>query len=175
MTIGDELDPGVAGVRYDYELGTRHRTALDERLEVALRDMTIDELRRLQEPLHELIREGLFSTVQIADVVEGQSREVAGWLRFRETRDEAVKVVMLLGALAVAIAWLTYRAKPAPTQSIQQVIQNVDEGHPYLLPIPRCDPCFCGSGTKFKGCHGRPPNAEPAVVVRRNDETAALL
>ena len=36
---------------------------------------------------------------------------------------------MICGALAVAIAWLTYRAKPAPTQSLQQVIENVDEKH----------------------------------------------
>jgi hypothetical protein len=174
MTIGAELDPRVAEIRYDTEPCTRQRTALDERLAVVLRDMTIHELRRLQEPLHELIREGL-STVQIAEIVEGQSKEVAAWLRFRETRDEAAKVVMLLGALAVAIAWLTYRAKPAPTQSLQQVIENFDEGHPYLLPVPRCDPCFCGSGMKFKSCHGRPPNAAPAVVGRRNDEAAAPL
>jgi uncharacterized protein YecA (UPF0149 family) len=171
MPIGAEVHPRFA-VSRDNHQPVEQRTVLDKRLELVLRDMAIDELRRLQETLYELIADGSFSIAQIAETVEDQSNAVAAWLHFRDTRDEAVKVAMLLGALAVAIAWLTYRAKPAPTRSIQQVIESVDDGHPYLLPIPRSDPCFCGSGSKFKSCHGRPPNAAPAVSARRNDETA---
>ena len=139
----------------------RQRLVLDERLAMALHRMTVDELRRLQETLHTLIREGNASEAELAKTVECQSKDVGTWLRFRGTRAD-VATVVLLGTLAVAIAWLTHRGKPAPVPSIQQAIDNVDEGHPYLLPIPRCDPCFCGSGTKFKSCHGRPPSAAPA-------------
>ena len=159
LAIGAETH--IAAVGYYHPAISRQRTVLDERLGMALHGMTVDELRRLQETLHTLIREGPASAAQIAKTVEGQSKDVATWLRFRGTRGDAAKVVLLLGTSSVAIAWLTYRAKPAPPPSIQQAIDSIDEGHPYLLPIPRCDPCFCGSGTKFKNCHGRPPSAAP--------------
>jgi hypothetical protein len=159
MAIGAET-PIEAVSSYHLAI-SRRRIVLDERLGMALRDMTVDELRRLQETLHTLIRQGNASEAQIAKAVESQSNDVATWLRFRRTGDDAATMELLLGTLAVAIAWLTYRAKPAPTRNIQQAIDSIDEGHPYLLPIPRCDPCFCGSGTKFKNCHGRPPSAAP--------------
>ncbi len=156
-----EAETHIAAVRRYHPAISRQRLVLDERLGMALHRMTVDELLRLQETLHTLIREGQASGAQIAKTVESQSKDVATWLRFRGTRGDAATAVLLLGTLAVAIAWLTYRAKPAPTPSIQQAIDSIDEGHPYLLPIPRCDPCFCGSGTKFKNCHGRPPSAAP--------------
>ena len=159
LAIGAETH--IAAVGYYHPAISRQRTVLDERLGEALHGMTVDELRRLQETLHTLIREGQASEAQISKTVESQSKDVATWLRVRRTRGDATTAVLLLGTLAVAIAWLTYRAKPAPTPSIQQAIDSIDEGHPYLLPIPRCDPCFCGSATKFKNCHGRPPSAAP--------------
>jgi SEC-C motif len=159
MAIGAETH--IAAVRSYHPAISRQRMVLDERLGMAICGMTVDELRRLQEALHTLIREGNASEAQITKTVESQSKDMVTWLRFRRTGDDAATVVLLLGALAVAIAWLTYRAKPAPAPSIQHAIDSIDEGHTYLLPIPRCDPCFCGSGTKFKNCHGRPPSAAP--------------
>jgi uncharacterized protein YchJ len=38
-----------------------------------------------------------------------------------------------------------------------------EEGHVYMLPVPRTDPCICGSHAKFKNCHGMPPVAAPAM------------
>jgi uncharacterized protein YecA (UPF0149 family) len=87
----------------------------------------------------------------------------ASWFRFRRSTGEAVKVVMLLGALAVAMAWLTHRHMPAPTTRLQDAMARVREDHVYMLPIPRTDPCFCGSGGRFRACHGKPPMAAPAV------------
>jgi hypothetical protein len=138
---------------------TEPLNAADARLESILRRMTLDELNRLQDTLFEQLRAGLPSTEQIAEALQRHDAGVAGWLRNRESDAAAVKVVMLLGALAVAIAWLTHRNMPAPTRRLQDAIARVSEDHVYMLPIPRSDPCFCGSGGRFRACHGKPPVA----------------
>ena len=125
--------------------------------------MTLVELSRMQDVLFEQLRTGLPSNDQIAKLIEGHDADVAAWFRVRDSRGEAAKVVMLLGALAVEIAWQTHRHMPAPTPRIQDAIARVREDHVYMLPIPRSDPCFCGSGGLFRACHGRPPIAVPAV------------
>lgn len=135
----------------------------DAHVEAVLAGMTLDELSHLQDALLEELRTGMPSAEQVAKVLEGQSVEVAAWFRFRQSTGEAVKVVMLLGALAVAIAWMTHRHVPAPAHRLQDAMARVREDHVYMLPIPRSDPCFCGSGSRFRSCHGRPPMAAPAV------------
>lgn len=135
----------------------------DAHVESVLNAMTLVELTGLQDALLAQLRSGLPSTEQIAKALECQSVEVAAWYRFRESPSEAVKVVMLLGALAVASAWMTYRHEPAPPRRLQDAMARVHEDHVYMLPIPRSDPCFCGSGNLFRTCHGRPPLAAPAI------------
>jgi len=135
----------------------------DSHVEAVLVGMTLDELSRLQDALLAQLRAGMPSTEQIARELEHHSIEVAAWFRFRRATGEAVKIVMLLGALAVAIAWLTHRHVPAPPYRLQDAMARVREDHVYMLPIPRSDPCFCGSGSRFRSCHGRPPVAAPAV------------
>jgi hypothetical protein len=149
------------GSRADLASGSRN--AADARLEAALNRMTLDELNRLQDTLFEQLRMGLPSNEQIAKALERQDVDVAAWFRFRESEGRAVKSMMLLGALAVAIAWMTYRGRPAPTHRLQDAIARICEDHVYMLPIPRSDPCFCGSSTRFRACHGQPPVASPAV------------
>lgn len=141
--------------------------AADVRLELALTRMTLSELNSLQDHLHALLRAGLPSNEHLAKALEGHDVDVAGWLRFRESHDDAVKVVMLLGAIAVAIAWLTYRHMPAPTRRLQDAVATVREDHVYMLPIPRNDPCFCGSGGRFRACHGKLPSAVPMKASAR--------
>jgi hypothetical protein len=135
----------------------------DARVGSVLNGMTLDELSRMQDVLLEQLRLGLPPSEQIADALERQSAEVAAWFRFRESTGEAVKVVMLLAALAVASAWMTHRQMPATIQRLQDAMASVHEDHVYMLPIPRDDPCFCGSGGRFRACHGRPPLAASAV------------
>ena len=135
----------------------------DARVESALRRMSAEDLGRLQDVLLGQLRGGLPDTEQLARAVEPQSAAVAAWLRFREVPDEAVRVVMLLAALAVGVAWWTHRHSPAPVPRLQDAIARVREDHVYMLPIPRSEPCFCGSGARFRGCHGKPPLAAPAV------------
>ncbi|KAA0097611.1 hypothetical protein CIW49_17300 [Mycolicibacterium sp. P1-18] len=134
----------------------------DAHVESVLVRMSLDELSRLQDALLAELRTGMPSTEQIAKALERQSIEVAAWFRFRQAA-EAVKIVMLLGALAVAIAWQTHRHVAAPAHRLQDAMARVHEDHVYMLPIPRSDPCFCGSGSRFRSCHGRPPMAAPAV------------
>ncbi|MEU0498539.1 SEC-C domain-containing protein [Mycobacterium sp. NPDC006124] len=140
-----------------------HRSSADAYVETALVGMTLDELSHLQDALLEQLRTGMPSTEQIARALDDHSAEVAAWFRFRQSTGEAVKIVMLLGALAVAIAWMTHRHVPAPDHRLQDAMARVREDHVYMLPIPRSDPCFCGSGSRFRSCHGRPPLAAPAV------------
>ena len=135
----------------------------DAHVEAQLVGMTLDELSHLQDVLLEELSTGMPSREQIAKALERQSVEVAEWFRFRQTTGEAVKIVMLLGALAVAIAWMTHRHVPAPPNRLQEAMARVREDHVYMLPIPRSDPCFCGSGSRFRSCHGRPPLAAPAI------------
>jgi hypothetical protein len=162
-------DPSGMSVDHRLRLG-RHAdlasgslNAVDARLEAVLSRMTLDELNRLQDTLFEQLRTGLPSIEQIAKALERQHVEVAAWFRFRESDGRGVKSMMLLGALAVAIAWMTYRGRPAPAGRLQDAIARICEDHVYMLPIPRSDPCFCGSGSRFRRCHGKVPLAAPAV------------
>ena len=70
--------------------------------------MTLEELSRLQDILLEQRRTGMPSSEQIATALERQSVEVAAWFRFRQYHGRGVTIVMLLGALAVATAWITH-------------------------------------------------------------------
>jgi hypothetical protein len=135
----------------------------DERLETVLNSMTLDELNGLVSTLHQQLRDGLPPITHLAAALEHQNQDVASWLLSRETREDAVKVVMLLGALSVATAWMTFRRTAAPEQRLQYALATVSERHVYLLPIPRHHPCFCGSGVRFRGCHGKPPAAAIAI------------
>jgi hypothetical protein len=145
------------------DLPSVSRNVADAHLESVLNSMTLDELSSMQGILIEQLRRGLPSIEQIAKALERQDVDVAAWFRFREAQEDAVKVVMLLGALGVAIAWRTQRNAPAPPQRLQDAIARICEDHVYLLPIPHSDPCFCGSGSRFRACHGKMPLAAPAV------------
>jgi hypothetical protein len=99
--------------------------------------------------------------VRVESVLNGMTlEELAAVQAFR---GEAVEVVTLLVGLAVASAWMRRGGTPASTRRLQDAMARVREEHVYMLPIPRDDPCFCGSGSRFRACHGRPPNAAPAV------------
>lgn len=139
------------------------QNAADARLEAALRRMTLDELNRLQHTMFEQLRDGLPSNEQITKALERQDVEAGAWFHSRESEGQAVKAMMFLGALAVAIAWMTYRGRPAPARRLQDAIARTSTAHVYMLPIPRSDPCFCGSGALFRTCHGQPPVASIAI------------
>lgn len=133
-----------------------HCNDVDAHLETALQDCTLDELCDMRAMV-------LRSSDSRSAMNEVATRipEVAHWARFRGGADGDVDamVFMLLGALALAIAWLQHRSQPAPAHRIQQALAAINDGHPYLLAIPRSGPCFCGGARQFRHCHGRPPVA----------------
>jgi hypothetical protein len=169
MIVGPDGDARVMSADHCLRGGGRAEpasgspNAVDARLEAALNRMTPDELNRLQDTLFEQLRTGLPTIEQIAKALERQDVDVAAWFRLRESDEEAVKSMMLFGALAVAISWMTYRHTPAPPRRLQDAIARIREDHLYMLPIPRSGPCFCGSGIRFGTCHGKIPLATPAV------------
>jgi hypothetical protein len=150
--LDSRADPGLAS-----------RNAADARLESTLNSLTLQELTGLQGILIEQLGRGLPPVEQVAKALERQDVDVAAWFRFREAREDAVKLVMLLGALGLSIAWMTHRNAPAPTGRLQDAIARISEDHIYMLPIPRSDPCFCGSGSRFRACHGKLPLPPVAV------------
>jgi uncharacterized protein YchJ len=142
---------------------SRSANSDDVRVESVLNGMTLEELAAVQDTLFEQLRTGLPPAERIAKALERESAGVADWFRLQAFRGEAVEVVTLLVGLAVASAWMRRGGTPASTRRLQDAMARVREEHVYMLPIPRDDPCFCGSGSRFRACHGRPPNAAPAV------------
>lgn len=129
---------------------------IDARLESALGSHTLAELEVVQDTLQQLSRDGRTIGL-IAVALQPYSPEVALWLSSPSSRDDALRVTMLLGAISVAIAWQTYRARSAPVNDIRRAIERINAGVSYTLPIPRHKPCFCGSDDRYRDCHGRPP------------------
>lgn len=128
----------------------------DARLESALGSHTLAELLVLQNELQGLHRDG-YSLGDTAVALQHYSPDVALWLSTAGSRADALRITMLLAALSVAIAWQTYRARSAPVNDIRRALERLDAGVAYTLPIPRHKPCFCGSETRYRDCHGRPP------------------
>lgn len=127
---------------------------VDARLESALQGRSLGELRDVQNLLLRSAGDG-----SAADAVATHVPEVARWLRERGDDDSDAKTFMLLGAVALALAWLTHRSRPAPTNRLRQALATIDDGHAYMLAIPRSGPCFCGRDSQFRYCHGQPPVA----------------
>ena len=76
--------------------------------------MTFEQLTHLRSTLCAQLCFGLPPNAQIADALDSLDEDVAAWLRVRDAPDEAHRVVMLLAALTVAIAWMGSRHEPAP-------------------------------------------------------------
>jgi hypothetical protein len=81
-----------------------------------------------------------------------------------------MEVWAILGVLSTIIGVLLtiYLSAPAPAPpaQINQFIVNVESDKLNQLPLPLRGPCFCGSGKRYKNCHGRTPGAGAAVDPR---------
>lgn len=121
------------------------------------------QLRRLQDILH-AVRSRERSIEDAGEEVERelpQFTAVFDWLRRRENRMEVATWAAILIAI---LAWLCPMSEdPAqpvaapPTVNAERVLRNAAEQA--LRPVPshkvgRNEPCYCGSGKKYKKCHG---------------------
>lgn len=134
------------------------READSRRLQAAIRAHTPAELTHIQGVLQQLNHKG-HNVAQISDSLRDESAEIGRWLVHSDSREDADKVLVLLAALAVAIAWQTYRARPASADDLLYAFERMESGVAYTLPIPRHKPCFCGREDRYRDCHGRPPMA----------------
>ena len=95
-------------------------------------------------------------TVQdVAARIEPVSAPLAAWVAqqhdVRSTGDVLSTIVGVLLSLYVV------SEEPAPPEELRQVIENAASGQLHMMPLSRRADCFCGSGKKYKSCHGRTP------------------
>ncbi|HET9461646.1 MAG TPA: SEC-C metal-binding domain-containing protein, partial [Gaiellaceae bacterium] len=105
----------------------------------------------LFEELGQAIRqEVVFTLFHIAVTIEEPALEQAqprdgGALHYEHETSAGAEVIAAAGGAATALA-----APPAPSSGSFAQAQAVNEHK----DIGRNDPCWCGSGKKFKRCHG---------------------
>src|SRR6185312_476163 len=91
----------------------------------------------------------------VAARVEPVSAPLATWVAgqhdVRRTGDVLSTIVGVLLSLYVV------SEEPAPPEELHQVIENAASGQLHRMPLSRRADCFCGSGKKYKSCHGRTP------------------
>jgi preprotein translocase subunit SecA len=105
----------------------------------------------LFEELGKTIREEVVFTlfhvaVTVEEPVLEPMQERSGALRYEHETAAGAEVIAAAGGAATALA-----APPAPSPGAIPVQQQVINEH---RDIGRNDPCWCGSGKKFKRCHG---------------------
>ena len=92
-------------------------------------------------------------TGQMLDVVKMEVTRVLMTVRI-QSQDQAAEAAQALEAQAGQLSNITYTA---PTED-GGVSQLADTGLLGDAPVPkvgRNEPCPCGSGKKYKACHGR--------------------
>jgi hypothetical protein len=94
------------------------------------------------------------SVEDLAGTVEPVSAPLARWLR--EQRGEPPVIASaLLAIVGVLLTIWIFSEEPATPARLEDVIDKAIAGRLHEMPIPRRGACFCGSGKKYKSCHGR--------------------
>lgn len=135
---------------------------IDGQLQWVFRELTGSQLRELRVTLTEALARDDVTAEEVAAAVEPTSSMLAKLLAGVENRQG---LITLVGTI-VAIITLVLQQQghdggdhPPPPAKVGQVIEKVRSGN--FEDYPRNEKCFCGSGTKFKKCHGRHPAADP--------------
>lgn len=133
---------------------------IDGQLRWVFREMTADQLRELKGTLSEALTRDDVTVEGVAAAVEPTSTALANMLRACEDRQGLISFVSMILAMIALVLQLHDRGdSPPPPAQIEQVIVNVQSGN--VEGYPRNEKCFCGSGHKFKKCHGRHSTADP--------------
>lgn len=136
-------------------------TAVDQILALILEDLTAGpkNVRELKS-LFEQAKDERIEMTELAAAIESKVPAFASLARLiPETRSEFYEfVTMILTALTFIYMVLSTHPQSPPTSD--QVFNTVIEQSPLQAPsakapVPgRNDPCYCGSGKKYKRCHG---------------------
>jgi hypothetical protein len=110
---------------------------------------------------------------KVAESVESASPGLASWIRTKANENQGVlslvQILLWIVSILLTIGQLTDKAAPPSNVTnnqtiITQTIQKLDNGEAVNNPpIPRRQPCFCGSGKRYKNCHGRHPDTGGAA------------
>jgi len=94
------------------------------------------------------------SVEALAQAVEPISAPLAGWLR-KQSAEPPVVATALAAIVGVLLTIWILSEEPATPGRLDDVIDKGLAGRLDEMPIPRRGACFCGSGKKYKSCHGR--------------------
>ena len=107
------------------------------------------------------------SAAEIADDVERAApglRDVASWFRDRQNLRDIALLVSVIVNILMLLLMMHPSAEGLSPQQLEQVIHAVAPGFQTTTqptrPPGRNEPCYCGSGIKYKRCHGAPPARE---------------
>ncbi|MBJ7387278.1 MAG: SEC-C domain-containing protein [Mycolicibacterium sp.] len=90
----------------------------------------------------------------LAETVEPVSAPLAGWLR-EQSAEPPVVATALSAIVGVLLTIWILSEEPATPGRLDDVVDKALAGRLDEMPIPRRGACFCGSGRKYKSCHGR--------------------
>lgn len=90
----------------------------------------------------------------LAETVEPVSAPLAGWLR-EQSAEPPVVATALSSIVGVLLTIWILSEEPATPGRLDDIIDKALAGRLDEMPIPRRGACFCGSGKKYKSCHGR--------------------
>ena len=117
-----------------------------EQLQAVLYDVQLSGLQRIRLALRS------DDVAAIAPAATSISPRLAEWL----AADESAEVASTLATvLDVLLALYALSEEPAPPDQLKDVIEHVAAGELNRLPLPARGACFCGSGDRYKKCHGR--------------------
>ncbi|WP_237570138.1 SEC-C domain-containing protein [Mycolicibacterium lacusdiani] len=113
-------------------------------------------------PAHDLFQLGsALRTVEcaqsvddLAEAVDPVSAPLGRWLR-EQSAEPPVVAAALSAIVGVLLTIWILSEEPATPERLDDVIDKALAGRLNEMPIPRRGACFCGSGKKYKSCHGR--------------------
>ena len=117
-----------------------------EQLQAVLYDVPLAQLQRLRLAMRS------DDAAAITTAASAISPRLADWLI---VDDSAAFASTLAIVLDVLLALYALSEEPAPPDQLKDVIENVVAGDLHRLPLPPRGACFCGSGDRFKKCHGK--------------------
>ncbi|WP_155854334.1 SEC-C metal-binding domain-containing protein [Arthrobacter sp. MA-N2] len=129
----------------------------DSGLRMVFHRLSLSELHELRDKLQVLAESPGTTMDEASAAVAPISKGLAAWLSNRENRDEIrTTLTLLLAGVGVVIAAMTYAKSTTPAPAVvEKVVVQLESGAATSPDLPRRAPCWCGSGSRFKNCHGR--------------------
>lgn len=94
----------------------------------------------------------------LADAVAPSSERLAAWLHRQPVGTSGASVAALLTTVINVLLTLYVVAdEAAPPAQVAEVVDKARTGLLHEMPIPGRVSCFCGSGKRYKRCHGTAP------------------